>query len=235
MNVITSLEDMYVVVHEQIQGARPQQEDHIHLFESQCIALADGVGAMPNGEIASAFVCETAIWGYKHVRQRPYYWENKIKLLQRIFRTTNLALWQKRKESAFREGLASTLCLAILGAVKIWIGIVGDSRVYLIREGLVEELVNPESQREEHIPMALGFVRTGIIPRYVSETLVSGDVILLCTDGVSDVITEEDIRMLFEMSGTSEESCKKSLQFIIQQAQYRGGTDNMSACLIKKI
>ncbi len=234
MNAIPSLEDVYVIVQGQLKGLDPKQEDHVTVFEHEYISIADGVSAMPHGEVASVVASETALWGYKHIRQRPYYWENKIKLLQRIFRTTNISLWQKRKEHSFSEGLASTLCIAILGYSKIWIGSVGDSRVYLIREGLIEELIPPELQQNITVPMALGVVRNGIVPRYSVETLIRGDMLLVCTDGIADVLTEEDIRVATERSSSSKEQCQKIIDHLLAYALERGSNKNMSVCLIKK-
>lgn len=234
MNVIPSLEDLYVVVSLQQQGNKLKQEDSIAIFDSQCLALAEGVEVMNHGHVASEFACETAIWCYKHVRQRPYYWDDKIKLLHRIFKTTNLSLWQKRKEKIFSDGLASTLCITILGPVKIWVGVVGNSRIYLIREGLVEELVPPESQQSQIIPMALGFVRSGIIPRCASERMISGDLLLLCSDGVSDFISEEDIRICSEFVEVTKDSCMKAVGSLLSLASERGSNENASVCMIKK-
>ncbi len=232
MNVSTDFTKEYCIAFAQHNGGKPQ-EDCVTIFNSECIAIADGVSVMPHGDIASSFVCETAIWAYKHVRQRPYYWEEKTKLLQRIFRTTNLSLWQKRKESDFEDGLASTLCMAIFGKHKFWIGAVGDGRVYLIREGLVEELVSPESQSSLQIPMALGYQKTGILPRLVSERFIAGDVLLLATDGASDVLTEEDIRSACEIIGDTQKSCEDGVQYILKRSLERGSKENGSVCMVK--
>ena len=227
--------DGFIIAHSQLVGAQSDQEDTILQFNAECIAIADGVSAMPHGKVASTFVSDTAVWCYKHVRQRPYYWEDKSKLLKRIFKTSNLALWQKRKEAEFAGGLASTLSVIILGIKKFWIGTVGDSRSFLIREGLIEELIPPEDQSSIRIPMALGFERSGIVPRITSDVLLSGDVLILATDGVSDVITEEDLRLAYDVIGQTQESCMQAVLHILTQANDHGSRDNMSVCVIRKL
>lgn len=234
MNVVASLEELFFVVESQLQGKSSVMDDHIQIFDTQCIALADGTGMLPYGDVASAFACDTAIWCYKHVRLRPYYWEDKIKLLGRIFRTTNLSLWQKRKERMYADGLASTLCVALLGIRNIWIAGVGSSRSYLIREGVIVELIPPENQQSRIVPMVLGCVRSGIVPRFVTEKIISGDVVLLCSDGVSDFVTEDDLRMTYEIVGDTLESCQKAVRSLLELAKDRGSTENETVCLIKK-
>lgn len=98
MNVVTSFEELFFVVESQLQGKSSVMDDHIQIFDTQCIALADGTGVLPYGDVASAFACDTAIWCYKHVRLRPYYWEDKIKLLGEFFEQRTFPSGKKEKK-----------------------------------------------------------------------------------------------------------------------------------------
>jgi serine/threonine protein phosphatase PrpC len=82
--------------------------------------------------------------------------------------------------------------------------------------------------------MALGFVRSGIIPRCAAENMISGDVLLICSEGVSDFVSEEDIRICSEMVEVSQDSCMKAVRCLLSLAIERGSNENASVCLIKK-
>src|SRR5574341_1651112 len=73
----------------QLVGGRKRQEDSFANFNDECFALADGVGTLPNADVASQLAADTAVWAYKHVRQRHYYWASKRDFLKRIVRTTD--------------------------------------------------------------------------------------------------------------------------------------------------
>lgn len=219
----------------QLIGNKKYQEDAIRIFNDECIVVADGVGDLHHGEIASAFVSETAIWAYMHVRQRPYYWEDKHLFLQRIFRTSNLALWNKSREPEYRDGLASTLCVTIIGDKKIWIGNVGDSRVYFGRDGLIDELISPESQKNILVSMALGYQRTRVLPRFTSEEFLPGDICIIMTDGVADFVTEVDLRTAISISKNTPECVNQSVDYLLTAAVNGQSHENMSVCVIKKV
>lgn len=227
--------DGFLVAYSQLPDEQSGLSDSISMLENECVVLATGVGNPPYAEDASRYTSETALWCYKHVRQRPYYWEDKTKLIHRIFRTSNLSLWQKRKELAYREGLASMLSVILLGVRKIWIGSVGNTGAYFIREGLVEDMTYVSENFQTPKARALGFARSGIVPVTVSETLISGDVLILASDGVSSVITEDDIRFATDITGITQETCMKSAVFLLEKSLERGSRGSKTVCVIKKL
>ncbi|HUD19374.1 MAG TPA: PP2C family serine/threonine-protein phosphatase [Patescibacteria group bacterium] len=219
----------------QLQGSRESQEDYFINYNDECFAVADGVGSIPNGEVASKLAAETAIWGYKHIRMRPFYWADKQLLIKRIFRSSNLAVWQKRRESGFEAGLATTLSILIVSAQKIWAGSVGDTSILLYRDGLIDELTLRDVNELGTMTRAVGFQRLGLVPHIAVEKLLPRDVFLLATDGVINCIDEEELRATFDVVGETTQSITNAVVHLLTMAQSRGSTDNMTACLVKRL
>ncbi|MBU1327141.1 protein phosphatase 2C domain-containing protein [Patescibacteria group bacterium] len=218
----------------QLQGQRDLQEDRFLNFSDECFVIADGVGGMPHGEVAATIACETAIWGYKHIRQRRCYWLNKKQFMHRIFRSTNLAVWQKHRETGFGDGLASTLLVLIVGAETLWIGSAGDSNAFFFRNGMVQKLTHEDVDAVGNLTKALGLKRLGLMPQFIREDFFVHDVILLATDGVSDYVTTNDLMMIMSSAGSTAETVKSAVDSLIQIAEENGSKDNMTACLIKR-
>src|SRR3989304_8104996 len=88
-----AVRDTVIFAGSQLPGTQKLQKDYFINFSDECFVVADGVSDI-HGEAAAKLAADTAIWGYKHVRQRPFYWADKRRLLKRIFRSSNLTLWQ---------------------------------------------------------------------------------------------------------------------------------------------
>ncbi|OGG11703.1 hypothetical protein A2Z00_00775 [Candidatus Gottesmanbacteria bacterium RBG_13_45_10] len=219
----------------QLLGQRDRQEDSFISFRDECFVVADGVGGMPHADIASQLVSETAMWGYKHVRQRKFYWADKEKLLYRIFRSANIAVWQKHREKGFEDGLASTLSVLIVGPRRIWVGSVGDSPIFLYREGLIDMLTPLDLDNRGFLTSAMGIKRFGLAPHVARESFLAGDMVLLATDGVTSFVDEEEMRAVFETAGTTQQSIMDAVVHLLQVAGEHGSTDNMTACLVKRL
>jgi serine/threonine protein phosphatase PrpC len=219
----------------QLQGAQETQEDFFVNFNNECVVMTDGVGSLPHGEVAGKLASDTAIWGYKHIRTRPFYWADKKLFLKRIFRSSNLAVWQKHKEQGFEEGLQTTLSVAIIGTHALWVGSVGDTGILLYREGLIDILTSLDVDELGRPTNTLGKKRLGLVPHVAVEKFIPGDVLLLATDGVLNHVSEDQLRATFEVSGSSSDSLHTAVTHLLKTAQENGSTDNMSAVMIKKI
>lgn len=219
----------------QLQGARPNQEDFFVNFNDECFVVADGVGGLPHGDVAARLGAETAVWAYKHVRERPFYWADKKLFLKRIFRSSNIAVWQKRREYGFEAGLASTLAVAIVGTQNIWVGTVGDSGILLYRDGLIDVLTPADLDETGKLTNALGLKRFGLVPHIAVEKFLPRDILLIATDGVLNFVNEDQLRSTFEVSGDTSDSLSTAVMHLLKAAQENGSRDNMTACMIKKI
>lgn len=217
------------------QGIRLIQEDAQQNFNDECFVIADGIGSLPNADIAAQLTSDTAIWAYKVVRQRPYYWDEKQRFLERIFRTTNLTLWQKRRETGFSEGLAAALLVLLTREDYYWLGQAGNCTGYLYRDGLIDVLTHEDIDDEGHITKAVGFGRARLMPKISTGKLLVGDTLLLCTDGVSNFVSEEEMRSIFEGVGETQSSIDASVARILDTATANGSDDNMSVYIVKHI
>jgi PPM family protein phosphatase len=228
-------EETFIYASCQNKGTRKKQEDYIGNVNDECFVVADGVGGMPHGDTAAIVASEAAIWGYKHIRLRPFYWADKRLLLKRIFRSSNMTVWQKRREAGFETGLATTLAVAIIGLQKIWVGSVGDTSIFLYREGLIDFLTPIDADSLGNLTNALGLKRLGCIPHVAVEKFLPRDILLIATDGVTGYIKEEEMRATLEAIGDTAQSLQDGASQLIKIALDHGGTDNMTVSLIKRV
>lgn len=229
-----SPENRIVFAGSQLIGTRDTQEDAMGAFVDECFVLSDGVSGVPHGDVASRLTVDTTVWGYKHIRMRPYYWEDKQKLLARMFRSTNLSVWQKRKESGYEDGLAATLSVVIIGAHHLWAGSIGDSPIYMYRDGLIDTLAEPDTDDIGRLTQAIGIQRLGLAPHIKKEIFLPGDIIIMATDGVTDFVSEDELRVACEMAGTSSQSAANAVVHLLRQAEENGSDGNKTAYIIVK-
>jgi serine/threonine protein phosphatase PrpC len=227
--------DVLVYAWGQKKGTRKSQEDYVANLGDECFIVTDGVGGMPHGKTAAIFTAETALWGYKHIRLRRFYWADKRLLVKRIFRSSNIALWQKRGEHGFEKGLATTLSIVIVGGQKIWVGSVGDTRIILYRDGLIDFLTPADIDESGRLADALGLKRFGLVPHVAVERFLLNDTICIASDGLMNYLNEDELRTAFEMVGNTKESMTSAITKLLAIACDHGGTDNMTACMIKRV
>lgn len=219
----------------QLTGKASDQEDFFLNFNDECFAVADGVSEFDHGEVAAKLACETAIWAYKHIRQHRYYWLDKKLFMKRIFRTTNMAVWQKRREKGFEGGLATTLLTVMVGAKHVWIGSAGDSAAWLVHEGEVKRLTRETTEFERIPARSLGLKRLGLIPDFIASPFDPGDALVLMTDGVSDYLTVQDVITSAGASGDTVEDLTNAAVSLLHSAKTNGSEDNMTVLMIKRI
>lgn len=217
------------------KGKRKKQEDVLKRFQDECFVLSDGLGTLPHAKFIANLTAETAIWAYDLVRRRPYYWESKKRLLKRIFRSTNLRIWQKRKERGYEAGSAATLVVCIIGHDKVWVGSVGDSRAYIERKGFITQLTHDDVDDDGVLTKAIGFQKLGLEFDYSRHMFVSGDSLCIVSDGVHEFIEEEELRKILAKTGDTQESLDFALKTCFLKAKNNGAKDNMSAWLIKRV
>lgn len=216
-------------------GKKLVQEDFFMNFNDECFVVADGVSTIPHGEVAAKLACETAIWGYKHIRQHKYYWLDKKLFMKRIYRSTNLAVWQKRREDGFESGLATTLMTLMIGTKTYWLGTIGNGCAWIQSGNKIKKLTRDESPFEKNTPAALGLVRLGVTPEYVTGSMKAGDVLLLTSAGCGNYVTPSDIETALGFVGESTEEVTRAVESILSSAVTNGSEENMTAVIIKRI
>jgi serine/threonine protein phosphatase PrpC len=203
--------------------------------QDECFIIADGYPGLPHAMEAEQLTRETALWAYQMVRQRPFYWNGKLFLLKRIFRSTNLRLWQKRRDPGFDAGLGSALTVLIVIGDYFWLGSAGNCNTYLYRDGLIDILTPRDVDDEGMLTKAVGFARYQLIPAMHSEKLLENDSILLLSDSIANYVSEEDMREILEGVATTTESLTVALDKLTDTAQLAGSHGSISACMVKRI
>ncbi len=203
-------------------------------FNDECFVLTDGVSTMPHGDAAAQLASETALWAYKEVRLRNCYWVDKISLIRRIFRTTNLTIWQKRREPGFGEGLATSLLVAIVGPRAVWIGNAGTSSTFFFKNGQLMRITRQDCDATGKVTKALGFQRLGLAAQKIHQKFVPPDALLLVNDQITHALDARELGGLLSDLGITQESLLQTVQKIIQRGRKKGA-NNGAVCLIKRV
>jgi serine/threonine protein phosphatase PrpC len=216
--------------------------------------VADGMGGHAGGDIASRLAI-AAIGSYSEPLRtdisahRPQ--QDDATLLRQAIEQANHIIRQEALDRPDLTGMGTTLVLlriTVNPAPCAIVAHVGDSRAYLIRNGQLAQLTQDHSWVEEQIrhgrlgyqearshPMrhvltrALGTEPT-VIPDISSHPLDPEDAILLCTDGLTKMLDDEEIVRTFLRAGTSREHV---CQALIQEANRRGGQDNTTVVIVR--
>jgi PPM family protein phosphatase len=203
-------------------------------------AVADGMGGAQAGEVASAIAVEQ----FDEMGDDDASPEQR---LEKIAQSGNRKIFEMAQSDSRQAGMGTTLISAIVGDHEVAVGHVGDSRLYLLRDGTLQQLTNDHSLVEE-------FVRQGRLTREQAEkhpqrSVITralgpeedvevdtfsvparhGDVFLLCSDGLSTMLNDETIQRILE-NGSSVENAAKTL---VDAANQNGGRDNITVVLFR--
>ncbi len=209
--------------------------------------IADGVGGHNHGEIAS----RTAISDVaEYMKENPVpagAGDNEIKdyFVDLIFRVNEHIF--ELSEDASARNMATTLILMFINNGKVYAANIGDSRLYLLREGGMEQVtedhtyvndlykkgVIDEEQARVHpdrnlITRAVGAESTVKPDLYMFEVF-NQDILLLCTDGLYDLVEEEEIRIILTESDNLRTACSR----LVEAANEHGGTDNITTVAVR--
>jgi PPM family protein phosphatase len=222
----------------QIQKA--VDRDH-WLREGHIFIVADGMGGHAVGEKASAKAArEIPLIYAKHVQEGP------MVALRRAFQETNAGIHAIGQENPEFRGLGTTGTALILREDGAWIAHVGDSRVYRVRTGQIEQLSFDHSyvwemaRRLNIPPEELADVKKNVIIRSLGpdplvqvdiegpHPLESGDTFVLCSDGLSNLVEPEEIGAVTAAFPTQE-----AARLLLEIANLRGGPDNITVVIVK--
>jgi protein phosphatase len=231
---------------------RANNEDNSDAFEPQdsreldqsgrLFIVADGMGGHQQGEKASSFAVETLLKVYYEAPEIP-----PEKRLRDIIKQINQKLIEYSEKNLPRgERTGTTLVAAVVRKGKLLVANVGDSRAYLIRDGnvkqitrdhsLVAEMVRAgtlseaearESKFRNRLSRSVGGSPNLEVDIHASIRLRRGDIVLLCTDGLTGYVSERDI--LEAAHGDAKDIAER----LISLANERGGADNITASVIK--
>ena len=202
--------------------------------------VADGMGGHQAGDYASKCTVETMVREIKGCFE-----QSPIRILSSAIRIANDQVRRKAREDESLYGMGTTVVAATVLGKYLQVANVGDSRLYIINEevrqitrdhSLVEEMVrmgglDREAARNHPdkniITRAIG-ARDTIEIDFFHEELKSGDLILMCSDGLTNMLEDEEIGRILKTPGTIEERAER----LIDAANQNGGRDNIAVILI---
>ena len=232
-----------------IGKCREINQDYIYVSEEpvgnlpNLFLVADGMGGHKAGDLASEYTVakvEEAV--SKSMQTNPY------QILKGAFQYANQKLLEKAGESDSYTGMGTTLVAATVKNDAVYVVNVGDSRLYKIGDkieqitedhSLVEEMVRmgeiSKEQARNHpdkniITKAMGVSDT-VEPDYFDTDLQKGECLLMCSDGLTNMVSDRQIKEIVELR-TDLESCAKEL---IRAANQNGGRDNIAVVLIERV
>lgn len=218
------------------------------LDEVQLYILADGMGGYNGGEIASSLAVQTAKNyienNFKDIEKDR---DSIIQLLGSSMEYANMVVYEKSKESSELQGMGTTLEICLIYNNKVYIGHVGDSRIYRIRKDFIRKLTQDHSyvqklvkegtitkEQAAHHPQknmlmkALG-CNAFVEPDVMVKGFLKDDILIMCSDGLSNLVDQDTI---YEMASKNIEQATKDL---VELANDRGGYDNITVIIIKNI
>jgi len=202
---------------------RQKNEDAFGHFQDEFFVVADGLGGLPAGEVAAQLAVEKAIEAYQ---------ENPE--LERAFEVANHEIYHQSRENSAYMGMCTTLVGVRIEAGKATFANVGDSRAYLISGGEITQITVDHGMGMGVVTRVLG-INPEVKVDIFEKDLKTGDVLLLCTDGLTTMLADKEILEILKDSGKTKEAIKKKAKKLIEATNAAGGFDNITACLIKLI
>ena len=185
------------------------------------LAVADGVGGEPGGELASSAAIEalsTRFFGASAEISR-------ADALAAAMRDANDAVLGAAGESG-QKGAASTLVAAAVSGDDAVVGNLGDSRAYLVRDSTIQRITADHSGVFPSSITRFVGDPNGVQPDVFVETLVPGDRLLLCSDGLTRHVPDEEIA-----AEVRSQDIEHAVNSLVDLAKQRGGEDNITVVL----
>jgi PPM family protein phosphatase len=223
--------------HKTDTGRQRHANEDSYYAKAPIFAVADGMGGAQAGEVASRI----AAGAFEHGQVKGD--ASAEGQLEEIAQEANREIHKLAREDSSRAGMGTTLTAALLRDDEVAFGHVGDSRAYVLRDGklkrltkdhsLVEELRRQgrltEEQAEEHpqrsiITRALG-PEAEVEPDVHTEQARPGDIYLVCSDGLTTMVSEERISEMLR----SPSSLDEAVRALVDEANRAGGRDNITA------
>lgn len=233
-----------------IGRARENNQDAFYASKDYLLPLyvvADGMGGHKAGEVASSMAMAIIKKNFSENKNNKITETIITKLIKESIEEANTKIYLKSLEDKKYEGMGTTITLAYILDGKICIGHVGDSRAYLISGNQIIQITEDHSYVNE-------LLRTGSITREEAKThpkrnmitravgsnsfiemdlffkeYKKNDILLLCSDGVSNMLKEYEIYDIFN----GAEDIQKACENLATKANDKGGLDNITAVAIK--
>lgn len=231
---------------------RTLNEDAVAVDAEYGIAVvADGIGGHRGGEVASRMAIDivverlhSKVAQFRAGARQP----TPLQFAEQIIAEANRAIHAAAGEQAACNGMGTTLALALFHDQQVALLHVGDSRIYRLRDGLLQLLTRDDSLLRDQIELGLVSAEEAadshnrhLVTRALGtgarvavhlneEAVRSGDVFLLCSDGLSDLVEEGDIELIVDSLQTN---LAVAAGHLVQLANDNGGYDNISVALVR--
>ena len=211
------------------------------------IVVADGMGGHAGGEIASELALTSL---KKYLKTNFQKDQNKPPQLRNIVAESvsqaNATVHEKGQKTPKLKGMGTTLTAALIDDKHLTIANVGDSRGYLISDGVIKQITVDHSWVSEQVASGLMseaqakvHPRRNVITRSIGtsnhvnvdvfrENIKSGDIVLLCSDGLYPLVSDQEI-----LSHLNNRDIEKACDSLIDLANHRGGPDNITVVIAK--
>jgi protein phosphatase len=217
-------------------GKKRRRNEDSYVVAPPLFAVADGMGGAQAGEVASKLAAAALEETDPGALSGP---EKVTSLIQEA----NRRVYERAHADPATSGMGTTMTVALVEGTEVTIGHVGDSRAYLVRDGSLEQLTEDHSlvnellksgklspeEAETHpqrsvITRAVGTDPDVDVDTFVIEGQV-GDVFLICSDGLTDMVSDDDIHDVLEKYRDDLDRATKSL---VAAANRGGGEDNIT-------
>ena len=204
--------------------------------------VADGMGGHNAGDYASRFCVE---FFTEHIRNSDI--TSPIALIEEAITVTNDKLYEKSKQQADYEGMGTTFVAATICDNVMYVANIGDSRLYVISNEIIQitedhslvqamvktgELDKDEAKSHPNkniITRALGTNETAQ-PDFFEVELDEGDIVLLCSDGLTNMLNDETIEKIIRENA---DNLQAATEILVKQANENGGKDNITVIIVK--
>ncbi len=236
---------------------RTNNEDSFRIVEPlNLFILSDGMGGEAHGEVASAMAvdiiskyceAEKEDSGVTVLDAMPENWSSHTRRLKNAVVQANFQIYQAAQKNPEQRGMGATVTTVWLKDAKLSVAHVGDSRAYLLRSGNLQQLTNDHSLVAEQ-------VRRGLITQQQAEEsemqsvllralgahsevevdvdeveIIPRDVLLLCSDGLTRMVTEPEIAGALQAETVPSSAAEK----LIALANENGGVDNVTVIVVR--
>ena len=227
------------------KGKTRKDNEDSYYAHGNLFMVADGMGGHNAGDVASKLAVKTIGDLSKQAVQTA----NEEKLIEEFFKEANRAVLKRSGKIASEQGMGTTLTLLLIKDEKAYLGHIGDSRAYILRDGkllqvtddhsLVANMVDEGKITEEEarihpyrnvITKALGSEEK-IEPDVFSVDIKKGDRILMCSDGLTSMVDDDRILDVLKKS----ETLRGAATALVKIANENGGSDNITALVIDVI
>lgn len=230
---------------------RAQNEDAVSVHpDSRLVVIADGIGGARAGEIASGYAAQVVSDSFRDGEPLPADKDEALRRARDAVKAANRVIWDSAQATPGYAGMGTTVVVGYAGPDWLVFAHVGDSRLYRLRDGELEQLTRDHSLIQEVVDQ--GFfpsledaqrygVNANILTRGLGTAnpvavdtgdvdLRPGDLYLFCTDGLTGMVTDDGIRrtLLTEGDGLDRLSA-----ILIDLACEGGGLDNITVALMQ--